>query len=86
MPHCPASAQGAVVALGNLDGLHLGHRAILDATLAQAKQLGAPAAVMTFHPHPREFFAPHAPKLRLMRMKEKIRLLREAGFSTIFMP
>ena len=80
------NVRGAVVALGNFDGLHLGHRAILQETLAQAKALSAPAAVMTFEPHPRRFFAPHLPHLRLMRLREKIEMLREMEFDALFIP
>ncbi|MDX2073288.1 MAG: bifunctional riboflavin kinase/FAD synthetase [Alphaproteobacteria bacterium] len=86
LSNVPASAKGAVLALGNFDGLHLGHRAILQETLQRAKKAGRPAAVMTFEPHPREFFRPDAPKLRLMRLREKIEGLRAMGFSTLFMP
>lgn len=82
----PANAQKAVIALGNFDGLHLGHRAILHKTLEQAALLKAPAGVMIFEPHPREFFSPSAPKLRLMRLREKIDGLRAMGFSLLFMP
>jgi riboflavin kinase/FMN adenylyltransferase len=82
----PASAQGVALALGNFDGLHLGHCAILEETLKQAKALSCPAAVMTFEPHPREFFAPDAPKLRLMRLKEKMQALTDMGFSYLYLP
>lgn len=86
LSNVPANAKGAVIALGNFDGLHLGHRAILEKTLQQAKVLDAPAGVMIFEPHPREFFNPSAPKLRLQRLREKIDGLREMGFSLLFMP
>ena len=82
----PVSAKGAVIALGNFDGLHLGHRAILERTLQKAKALGVPAGAMIFEPHPREFFNPAAPKLRLQRLREKIDGLRAMGFSLLFMP
>ncbi len=82
----PKSLKGAVIALGNFDGLHLGHQAILEQTLALAKSLNAPAAVMSFEPHPREFFKPDAPKLRLMRTREKITALRKMKFDALFLP
>lgn len=82
----PDSLKQAVIALGNFDGLHPGHLAILHHTLATAKTMEAPAAVMSFEPHPREFFNPDAPKLRLMRLKEKIRALQEMGFDALFLP
>jgi len=81
----PDTARNAAIALGNFDGLHHGHRAILEETLAQAKSLDTHAAVMTFEPHPREFFNPAAPSLRLMRLAEKIAALRAMGFKHIFM-
>lgn len=84
--HIPASAKGAAIALGNFDGLHLGHRSILEETLEHAKRRGMPAAVMIFEPHPREFFNPQAPKLRLMRLREKMDGFREMGFDFLFMP
>jgi len=56
--HAP---QGAVVALGNFDGVHLGHQAILTRCIETAKAANAPSAVMTFEPHPREFFARLSP-------------------------
>lgn len=54
--------KGASVAMGNFDGVHLGHRAVID----RARREDAPLGVVTFEPHPREFFAPDAPPFRLM--------------------
>ncbi len=82
----PESIRGASLAIGNFDGLHRGHRAILDETLAHARTQGGTSAVLTFEPHPREFFKPDAPSLRLMRLREKLSVLREMGFSAVFMP
>ncbi|WP_324753509.1 bifunctional riboflavin kinase/FAD synthetase [Roseovarius sp. Pro17] len=59
----PASAKGASAAIGNFDGVHLGHRAVID--LARNSS-AAPLGILTFEPHPREFFAPDAPPFRLM--------------------
>ncbi len=59
----PASARGASAAIGNFDGVHLGHRAVID--LARNGS-AAPLGILTFEPHPREFFAPDAPPFRLM--------------------
>ncbi len=67
--------KGAAIALGNFDGVHLGHRAILDACVKEAKRLGCPAAVMTFEPHPREFFTKSEPKLRIASFHTKMALL-----------
>src|SRR5499433_2262146 len=66
---------GAVVALGNFDGVHRGHRAVIAAALARASALGRPAAAMTFEPHPRSFFRPEAPLFRLTDERAKLRLL-----------
>ena len=50
--------RGAVVAIGNFDGVHRGHRAVIAVALQRAAARGAPAAVLTFEPHPRVFFTP----------------------------
>ncbi len=63
----PASAipKGAVVAMGNFDGVHLGHRAVIEAALAMGRAHGRPALALTFEPHPRSFFSPNSPQFRL---------------------
>ncbi len=53
-----AELAGAVVAIGNFDGVHRGHRAVIGAALDRAKALSRPAAALTFEPHPRSFFKP----------------------------
>lgn len=58
--------QGACAAIGNFDGVHLGHQSVLDQTRSIAARDSAPVGVLTFEPHPREFFAPDAPPFRLM--------------------
>ena len=57
---------GAAIALGNFDGLHAGHRAVIEDARRMAKQIGAPLGVATFEPAPRRFFQPDAPPFRLM--------------------
>lgn len=57
---------GAAIALGNFDGLHAGHRAVIDDARRVAKSIGAPLGVATFEPAPRRFFQPDAPPFRLM--------------------
>ena len=76
----PARADGPVaLTIGNFDGVHLGHRAMLERLKRSAAQRGLPVAVMTFEPHPREFFAPdHAPA-RLSSLREKLEVLAAAG-------
>lgn len=72
-------SRGSIVSIGNFDGLHLGHRMLLDHVLEQAKKSGLPAVVMCFEPTPQEFFSPQGPPARLMRFAEKCRALEEYG-------
>ena len=65
--------------IGNFDGVHLGHQAILAQVRGAAAQRGIASAVVTFEPHPREFFAPHAAPTRLTSLREKIELLGAHG-------
>ena len=65
--------------IGNFDGVHLGHRAMLDRLVEKARELKLPCCVLTFEPHPREFFAPDAAPARLTRLREKLELIAEAG-------
>ncbi len=74
----PALA-GAVVAIGNFDGVHRGHRAVIAATLARARALKRPAAALTFEPHPRSFFRPQVPLFRLTDERAKLRLFAGTG-------
>ncbi|HXD12868.1 MAG TPA: bifunctional riboflavin kinase/FAD synthetase [Xanthobacteraceae bacterium] len=71
--------RGAVVAIGNFDGVHRGHRAVIGAAIARAKALGRPAAALTFEPHPRAFFNPNEPLFRLTDEAGKLRLLASTG-------
>src|SRR5262244_4581439 len=70
---------GAVVAIGNFDGVHRGHRAVIGAALARARALGRPAAALTFEPHPRSFFRPQEPLFRLTDDRAKLRLFAGTG-------
>jgi riboflavin kinase/FMN adenylyltransferase len=65
--------------VGNFDGVHLGHRAMLGRVVEAAGALGATSCVLTFEPHPREFFAPQQAPARLTRLREKLELFAEAG-------
>jgi riboflavin kinase/FMN adenylyltransferase len=76
----PADAlRGAVVAIGNFDGVHRGHKAVIAAAQARAQSLNKPAAALTFEPHPRAFFHPGEPLFRLTDETAKLRLLAAAG-------
>ena len=77
------AGRGCAVAIGNFDGLHLGHQAILAKLAERSGEEQLPAAVLTFEPHPREYFAPLAPPARLMRLRDKAELLGAAGVSRI---
>lgn len=81
----PKSCRGATVALGNFDGVHLGHQAILSRVLEIAEANRTRPAVMTFEPHPREFFARGGQKLRLYSLRRKIELLRDAGIEILYL-
>jgi riboflavin kinase/FMN adenylyltransferase len=76
----PAEARGAAVALGNFDGVHLGHVAVLDA----ARTPGLKLACLTFEPHPREHFRPHDPPFRLTLAPEKHAALARLGVTSVF--
>ncbi|EJW09519.1 Riboflavin kinase [Rhodovulum sp. PH10] len=78
-PADPGALKGAVVALGNFDGVHRGHRSVIGAAQARARALKRPAAAMTFEPHPRAFFDPEAGEFRLTPVSEKLRLLAASG-------
>jgi riboflavin kinase/FMN adenylyltransferase len=76
-----AIPRGAVVAMGNFDGVHLGHRAVIDAALEMGRTHGRPALALTFEPHPRLFFSPNTPQFRLTDETAKLRLLAGTGLA-----
>jgi riboflavin kinase/FMN adenylyltransferase len=75
----PHEARGAVLALGNFDGVHRGHQALLGAARDAGRELGAPAGVLIFEPHPREFFHPEEPHFHLTPLKRKLALFERLG-------
>ena len=77
----PASARGASVAMGNFDGVHRGHRAVIDAARAAAD---APLGVLTFEPHPRQFFVPDRPAFRLMNAVARANRLARLGVRQLY--
>ncbi len=77
-----AADRGATVAMGNFDGVHRGHRAVID--LARAARPDAPLGVVTFDPHPRRYFAPDAAPFELMDLDTKARRLEMLGVKLLF--
>ena len=77
-----ASDQGATAAIGNFDGVHLGHRSVID--MARAALPDAPLGVVTFEPHPREYFAPDAPPFRLMDAEARAHQLQKIGVDKLY--
>lgn len=75
----PEDARGAVVAIGNFDGVHRGHQVVIAEAAAVAKVLDVPLAAMAFEPHPRRFFKPDDPPLRLTPEGPRARLLSALG-------
>jgi riboflavin kinase/FMN adenylyltransferase len=76
-----AIPKGTVVALGNFDGVHLGHRAVIAAALQMGRAHRKPALAVTFEPHPRSFFSPNTPQFRLTDEIGKLRLLAGTGLA-----
>lgn len=76
----PADAKGCAIALGNFDGVHLGHQAVLSDARAHGARLG----VATFRPHPRRFFQPDAPPFRLQSANQRARALKPLGVEELF--
>jgi riboflavin kinase/FMN adenylyltransferase len=80
----PAAAAGpTALTIGNFDGVHLGHQAMLAELKRAAGRLGMPACVLTFEPHPREFFAPDKAPTRLTSLREKLELLADCGIERV---
>jgi riboflavin kinase / FMN adenylyltransferase len=75
----PARLRGAIMALGNFDGFHSGHQAVVGRAVAQAAAAGRPAIVATFDPHPVRYFRPDAPPFRLTTLDQRAALFAAAG-------
>jgi riboflavin kinase/FMN adenylyltransferase len=80
----PEAYKGAVVAVGNFDGVHLGHQALIGAAHGLAAERGAPLAVLVFEPHPQEFFRPGDEPFRLTPFRIKAHLIAELGVDAMF--
>jgi riboflavin kinase / FMN adenylyltransferase len=79
----PPTTRGAVLAIGNFDGVHRGHQAVLQSAMAHAKRLGRLAGAIVFEPHPREFLHPHKSHFRLTPLPRKLVLLENAGLDVV---
>ncbi|MEO1331803.1 MAG: bifunctional riboflavin kinase/FMN adenylyltransferase, partial [Pseudomonadota bacterium] len=79
-----ATARGAVAVLGNLDGVHLGHQALMEAAAGAAREQGAKLAAVTFDPHPRRLFQPEAEPFLITTLDRRAELLRAAGAAHVF--
>lgn len=80
----PETAKGAVIALGNFDGLHRGHQAVIAQAQAIAAELGAPLGIGLFRPHPYRFFKPDADPFRLMSARVRELALRDLGVERLY--
>lgn len=82
-PTLPPALRGGVLALGNFDGVHAGHQAVIAAAVAHARASGAPALVATFDPHPSRHFRPDAPPFALNRPDQKVEILGRLGLDAV---
>lgn len=76
--------RGAVAAIGNFDGVHIGHQAVIAQARDLARARNVPLGVMTFEPHPREVFAPDAPPFRLMNAEARAHRLKKLGVDHLY--
>ena len=76
--------KGASAAIGNFDGVHLGHRSVIDIARREGARIGAPLGIVTFEPHPRQYFAPDAPPFRLMSAKARAHRLEKLGVERLY--
>jgi riboflavin kinase/FMN adenylyltransferase len=79
----PDVLRGGVVALGNFDGFHLGHQAVVGRAVERARAEGCPALVATFDPHPMRFFRPDTPWFRLTTLEQRAALMQDAGVDAL---
>ena len=80
----PDAYKGAVVAVGNFDGVHRGHQALIGEARRMAEERGAPLGVLAFEPHPQEFFRPSPESFRLTPFRAKARLIAELGADVMY--
>lgn len=79
----PGALRGAVVAIGNFDGVHRGHRRLVELAMEQARERGRLATVLTFEPHPRSFFTPDRPVFRLTPEPVKLAVMERLGLDGV---
>jgi riboflavin kinase/FMN adenylyltransferase len=80
----PPELRRATIAIGNFDGIHVGHRKLIERAVALAGEAGGPSAVLTFEPHPRKYFAPDRPMFRLTPEPVKLAILQKLGLDGVF--
>lgn len=76
--------RGASAAIGNFDGVHKGHQSVIDLARSKGIDLNCPLGVVTFEPHPREYFAPDAPSFRLMNAEARAHRLEKLGVKRLY--
>ena len=79
----PSPGSRCALTIGNFDGVHRGHRALIDRLTAKASELQLTSCVLTFEPHPREFFSPEAAPARITRLRDKLELMAAAGVGRV---
>ncbi|HOG07523.1 MAG TPA: bifunctional riboflavin kinase/FAD synthetase [Syntrophales bacterium] len=86
LQNVPPDLKGAVITIGNFDGVHIGHRRIFEKVIADARHLGGPAVVMTFEPHPKQVLHPERrPFYLITTVAEKLRLIEVAGVDAVWL-
>src|SRR3954465_13683 len=80
----PERFRGGIVALGNFDGFHKGHQAVVGRAIERARAEGRPVLVATFEPHPMRYFRPDSPPFRLTSAEQRARLIEAAGVDGLF--
>ena len=75
--------RGCIATIGNFDGMHVGHQAIIDGVVARARETGRPSTVITFHPHPLTIVAPDRVPKQILTLAQKEELLRDMGVDAL---
>ena len=83
IPQLPSSVRTAI-AIGNFDGIHLGHQALLRSVAERAREAGETPCVLTFEPHPKEFFRPEAAPARILTLRDKASAIASCGIEALF--